>query len=109
MRIVILPTEVEASNFAAEFITEFINNNKNPVVGLATGGSVVMTYEALISKHQLGQVSFQETTTFNLDEYLGLAPNHAQSYRSYMNRTLFEHIDIDPSKTYVPELSLIHI
>ena len=103
MRIVILPTEVEASNFAAEFITEFINNNKNPVVGLATGGSVVMTYEALISRHQLGQVSFQETTTFNLDEYLGLAPNHAQSYRSYMNRKLFEHIDIDPSKTYVPE------
>ena len=37
MRIVILPTEVEASNFAAEFIAEFINNNKNPVVGMATG------------------------------------------------------------------------
>ncbi len=103
MRVVILPTKVEASNFAAQFIADFIKNNKNPVVGMATGGSVVLTYEALIAMHQLGEISFNETTTFNLDEYLGLPPNHSQSYRHYMNQKLFDHIDIDQSKTFIPE------
>jgi len=103
MRVVILPTEVEASNFAAQFIAEFIKNNKSPVVGMATGGSVVLTYEALIAMHQLEEISFNEATTFNLDEYLGLPPNHAQSYRNYMNQKLFDHIDIEPRNTFIPE------
>ena len=103
MRVVILPNEVEASNFACQFIADYINNNKNPVVGLATGSSVLLTYEALIKKHQLGELSFKETLTFNLDEYLGLPPNHVQSYRNYMNRKLFDHVDIDQNNTFVPE------
>ena len=103
MRVVILPTELEVSNFAAQFIVDYININENPVIGLATGGSVVLTYEALIDKHQLGEVSFNETTSFNLDEYLGLPPNHSQSYRNYMNQKLFDHINIKKSNTFIPE------
>ena len=59
MRVVILPTELEASNFAGQFIADYINNNKNPVVGLATGGSVLLTYDALINSHKEGKLSFK--------------------------------------------------
>jgi len=103
MRVVILPTKNEASDFAAQFISDFINENKSPVVGLATGSSVLLTYDALIRKYQLGQLSFKNTITFNLDEYIGLPQKHPQSYRHYMNQKLFDHIDIDQKNTFIPE------
>ena len=103
MRVVILPSENDASNFAAEFISDFINNKKNSVLGLATGSSVLSTYKALIKKYELRQLSFNKITTFNLDEYLGLTPDHNQSYRHYMNLKLFNHIDIDQKNTFIPE------
>jgi glucosamine-6-phosphate deaminase len=103
MRVVILPTEKEASDFAANFIEKFIAEKNNTVLGLATGGSVFSTYDALIRKYQNGRISFQNVVTFNLDEYVGLAPNHKQSYRHYMNKNLFDHIDINKKNTHIPE------
>ena len=103
MRVVILPSEKEASSFAAEFIENFIVDKENVTLGLATGSSVLLTYEALINKHRTNDLTFKNTTTFNLDEYVGLKPGHTQSYRHYMNNKLFNHIDIDKKNTYIPE------
>lgn len=103
MRVVILPNENEASNFAAVFIENFIIEKENVALGLATGSSVLLTYEALIKKNRTNSLSFINTTTFNLDEYVGLKPGHTQSYRHYMNNKLFNHIDIDKKNTYIPE------
>ena len=103
MRVVILQNEKEASSFAAEFIENFIVNKKNAVLGLATGSSVLLTYETLIKKHNSDGLSFKDITTFNLDEYVGLKPEHSQSYRHYMNNKLFNHIDIDKKNTNIPE------
>ena len=103
MRVVILPGEKEASSFAAEFIENFIVDKENVTLGLATGSSVLLTYEALINKHRSNNLTFKNTTTFNLDEYIGLKPGHSQSYRHYMNNKLFNHIDIDKKNTYIPE------
>ena len=103
MRVVILPTEGEASNFAGQFIADYMNNNKNPVVGLATGSSVLLTYKALIQRHKEGRLSFKNLVTFNLDEYVGLPLNHAQSYRNYMKKELFDHIDINQNNAFIPE------
>ena len=103
MRVVILPSEKEASSFAAEFIENFIVDKENVTLGLATGSSVLLTYEALINKHRSNNLTFKNTTTFNLDEYVGLKPGHTQSYRHYMNNKLFNHIDIDKKNTNIPE------
>jgi len=103
MRVVILPSEKEASSFAAEFIENFIVNKKNAALGLATGSSVLLTYKTLIKKHNSDGLSFKDITTFNLDEYVGLKPGHSQSYRHYMNNKLFNHIDIDKKNTNIPE------
>ncbi len=103
MRVVILPSEADASNFAAGFIEDYICEKQDAVLGLATGSSVLLTYETLIKKHQESTLSFQNITTFNLDEYVGLKRYHTQSYRYYMKQKLFNHIDIDQKNTYIPE------
>ena len=103
MRVVILKNEDEASNFTAEFIEKSIVEKENAVLGLATGSSVLLTYNALIKKYQSDLLSFKNVTTFNLDEYVGLSQGHEQSYRSYMNNKLFNHIDIDKKNTFIPE------
>ena len=80
-----------------------LHKKANSVLGLATGSSPLPMYRKLIAANQAQQVSFAEVTTFNLDEYLGLAADHSQSYRHFMNESLFNHIDIDKSHTHVPD------
>ncbi len=103
MRVVILPSELKASDFAAKLICEFISHKENAVLGLATGSSTVLTYKVLIEQCKKEQISFKKVSTFNLDEYIGLGPNHTQSYRHYMDSKLFNHIDINIKNTYIPE------
>jgi glucosamine-6-phosphate deaminase len=103
VRVVILPTEKEVSNFAADIIANLVKTKQNSVLGLATGSSVLLTYEALIEKYRKRELSFQNITSFNLDEYIDLKPNHSQSYRYYMNQKLFNHIDINKHNTFIPE------
>ena len=103
MRVVILPSELEASNFAANIIGKYISDKEKAVLGLATGSSTVLTYEALIKKYEQREISFKSVTTFNLDEYVDLEPGHPQSYRHYMNSKFFDHIDINYKNVFIPE------
>jgi glucosamine-6-phosphate deaminase len=72
------------------------------VLGLATGSTPVSVYAELVRLHREEGLSFRDVTTFNLDEYYPLPPEHAQSYRRFMRTHLFDHIDIDPARTHVP-------
>ena len=103
MRVVILPSELEAGTFIANIIVEFISHKENAVLGLATGNSIVLTYQALIEQYKDGKISFKKVTTFNLDEYIGLESNCEQSYRYYMDNKLFNHLDINKKNTHIPE------
>ena len=73
------------------------------MLGLATGSTPIGTYENLIARNRAGDLSFREVRTVNLDEYKGLAPTHDQSYRYFMQTNLFDHIDILPENTNVPD------
>ena len=86
MRVVILPTELEASNFAGQFIADYINEKNNPVIGLATGGSVLLTYEALINSIKKGSLALERLVTFNLDEYIGLSQIIIKAIDNYMKK-----------------------
>lgn len=90
------------SRRAANLISAEVIYRPNCVLGLATGASPVGTYRQLIQWNQRGDFSFQEVRTINLDEYKGLAPDHPQSYRYFMQANLFDHVDIDPRNTFVP-------
>lgn len=92
----------ELSTKAAEVIIEKIKATENPVIGLATGSTPERTYELLVEKYNNGEVSFKDVTTFNLDEYVGLDPEHINSYHRFMNERLFDHVDIDKNNTYLP-------
>ena len=97
-------TDYEAmSRRAANLISAEVIRRPDCVLGLATGSTPVGTYKQLAAWNQRGDFSFKEVHTVNLDEYKGLAPTHDQSYRYFMQENLFNHIDIDPANTYVPD------
>ncbi len=79
-----------------------IQLSRHCVLGLATGSSPVGLYEELVKSCNRGIVSFKNTTTFNLDEYVGLPEDHPESYHTYMREHLFRHVDLDPERTHIP-------
>ncbi len=90
------------SRKAAAIIAAEVIAKPNCVLGLATGSSPVGTYKNLIEWCKNGDLDFSEVTSINLDEYTGLDGSNDQSYRYFMNHNLFDHINIDKSKTFVP-------
>ncbi len=103
MEIVICPDPEAASAIAAEIVVRYLQQqHSQPVLGLATGSTPVPLYRILVRRHQQGKLSFRQCITFNLDEYVGLAPSHPQSYRQYMQQQLFAWVDIDPANTHIP-------
>jgi glucosamine-6-phosphate deaminase len=86
---------------AASFISDIVKHKENPVIGLATGSTPLETYSKLVSLYISNQISFANTTTFNLDEYYGLPGEHDQSYRHFMNKNLFDKLDVKPWNTHV--------
>lgn len=92
----------EASIKAAEIIRDVILAKEDAVLGLATGSTPIATYQKLVEMNKNGEISFKKIKTVNLDEYIGLKPDHDQSYRYFMDDNLFNHIDIDKNNTHVP-------
>lgn len=90
------------SQRAAYFIASEIYRDPACVLGLATGSTVLGTYERLTRWVRGGYLSFRNVHTINLDEYRGLSPEHEQSYRYYMRVNLFDNVDIDPAYTHIP-------
>ncbi|MGO2344072.1 glucosamine-6-phosphate deaminase [Vibrio litoralis] len=99
MRLIPLENANEVGLWSARYIVNKINKF-NPtedhpfVLGLPTGGTPLNTYKQLIKLHKDGEVSFKHVVTFNMDEYVGLASDHPESYRSFMYENFFSHIDI---------------
>jgi glucosamine-6-phosphate deaminase len=86
----------------AALIRERQREGRGVVLGLATGSTPVSVYAELVRLHREEKLSFANVTTFNLDEYCPLSPEHAQSYRRFMRTHLFDHVDLDPARTHVP-------
>lgn len=93
----------DMSRKAANIISAQIIMKPDCVLGLATGSSPIGTYEQLIEWYKKGDLDFSGVTTINLDEYKGLSPENDQSYRYFMNTNLFNHVNIDMSRTFVPD------
>ena len=103
MRVYITKDYDELSQRAARIIADVVKQKPDAVLGLATGSSPVGMYNELIRMHKEQGLDFSKVTTFNLDEYYGLAPDHDQSYYYFMNENLFNHINIDQKNVHVPD------
>ena len=103
MRIFIEKDYDAMSRRMAQIIAAEITHNPACVLGLATGSTPEGAYKYLVDWHKQGCLSFQDVLSVNLDEYVGLAPTHGQSYRYFMQSNLFDHVDIVPENTRVPD------
>ena len=90
------------SRKAANIVSAQVILNPASVLGLATGSTPIGMYKQLITWYKKNDLDFAQVKSANLDEYVGLPPTHDQSYRYFMQTNLFDHINIDPASTNVP-------
>lgn len=102
MKFIKVDSYEELSKIAGNIIAAQIILKPNCVLGLATGSTPIGTYEDLIKKYEAGDLDFSQVKTVNLDEYVGISPENEQSYRYFMNKHLFDKVNIDMENTYVP-------
>ena len=93
------------SQLAALEIKKKIQKGNQVNLGLPTGGTPIGMYKELVNDSHL---DWWNVTTFNLDEYMGIDPNHSESYKNFMNRNLFDHIDIDRFNVWFPSLEKVY-
>ena len=103
MKLIICKNYDEVSAAAAEIVADVMKANPACVLGLATGSTPVGMYKKLIEKNAAGEIDFSAVTTVNLDEYYPISPDNDQSYRYFMNENLFNHVNIDKARTFVPD------
>ena len=88
---------------AAKIVSGQLYLKPQSVLGLATGSTPVGLYDKLVQLHETGGLDFSEVTTVNLDEYKGLPRTDPQSYYAFMRANLFDHINIRPERTHIPD------
>jgi len=103
MKVVIVRDKEEMGKRAAALIAEQMRAKPHFVLGLATGSTPLPLYQELIRLNKARKLDFSTTATFNLDEYVGVPPTHNQSYRYFMNKNLFDRINICKAATHVPD------
>ena len=104
--VAVYPRSLEAARAVAGEIAELIRarpaEKRGVVLGLATGSTPISLYAELVRLHREEGLSFANVTTFNLDEYYPLPPEHPQSYRRFMRTHLFDHVNLDPARCHLP-------
>lgn len=102
MKILILDNPDRAAELAARDILNALRQKPDLVLGLATGSTPIGIYSVLVTAHRDHGVDFSRVSTFNLDEYLGLPPEHEQSFRYFMQKHLFDGLNIPARQIHFP-------
>jgi glucosamine-6-phosphate deaminase len=105
MKLLVYPDAELASRAAADLLIKTIETARASrglaVLGLATGATPERVYALLVERHRMGTLSFRDVTTYNLDEYYPISPLDPRSYRAYMHRCLFSHVDLPAHQAHV--------
>uniref|UniRef100_A0A832DIK3 Glucosamine-6-phosphate deaminase n=1 Tax=Ignavibacterium album TaxID=591197 RepID=A0A832DIK3_9BACT len=102
MLVIIKENYQQMSVEAARQVASLIRKKPDCVIGFATGSTPLGLYKELIRLHKDEGLDFSKVVSFNLDEYVGLAPTHPESYHYFMWENLFKHININPSNVHIP-------
>jgi glucosamine-6-phosphate deaminase len=103
MRARVFPDYEAMSAATADAVARRLGEDPSTVLLLPTGTTPLGMYRRLVDLHRLGEISFSQATFFNLDEYLGLVPDHPASYHVYMEEHFYGLIDADPTRIFVPD------
>jgi glucosamine-6-phosphate deaminase len=98
----IAPDAATAAEHTALLLVAALHAGNGSTLGLATGATMIPVYGALVAAYNADEVSFRDAVTFNLDEYVGLGPDQPGSFHRFMRRHLFDHVDITPALTHIP-------
>ncbi len=96
--VVILESADAAGSLAADYISRLVLANPGAVLGLATGSTPLTTWRALATRH----LDLSRVRGFALDEYVGLAAGHPESYRAVITREVVAPLGLDPALVHVP-------
>jgi glucosamine-6-phosphate deaminase len=102
MEILVIKDYEEMAQKGGEILYHEIKKNREITLGLATGATPIGVYNHLLKMHEEKPLEVSALTTFNLDEYIGLAPESKNSYHFYMNNYLFEPIGISKMQSHLP-------
>jgi glucosamine-6-phosphate deaminase len=100
VRINVFTNERQLARSLALRIAARLRQTPRLALGLATGRTPLPLYEELAALHAAGQTDYRQATTFNLDEFVGLAADHPGSYRSYMREHLFRHVNVPARRVH---------
>ncbi|MGA2080739.1 MAG: glucosamine-6-phosphate deaminase [Holophaga sp.] len=103
MEVLIRPDPEQAALLAARIIAKELRAKPALVLGLATGRTMERVYDCLARLHRDDGLDFSRCRTFNLDEYIGIPPEHPGSYRTYMEAHLFSQVNLDAGSTHLPD------
>lgn len=103
MLVVLKTNYEEVGREAARIVAGALRSKPNLVLGLATGSTPLGLYKELIALHRDHSLDFSRATSFNLDEYLGLAPSHPQSYHYFMEQNFFSQVNLPRDRAHVPD------
>lgn len=102
MELIIQRDKDAAARLVARIVAHEIRTNPRAVLGLATGSTMEAVYQHLVQMHRAAGLDFSGVSTFNLDEYVGLAADDPHSYRYFMNQHLFHQVNINLANTHLP-------
>ena len=103
MELIIQRDKEAAALLAARIVANEVRANPRAVLGLATGSTMEAVYRHLVRMHREQKLDFSKCSTFNLDEYVGLATTNSNSYRYFMNKHLFMQVNIKLENTHLPD------
>lgn len=86
----------------SKLLIERIQQKPNIVLGLATGSTMEPVYGNFVQRIKQDNIDLSQVRSFNLDEYIGLPPEHAQSYHFFMNENLFSLVNLKPEQLHLP-------
>jgi glucosamine-6-phosphate deaminase len=102
VKVLILESAEAAAARVSEIVAARLAARPATVLGLATGETMRPVYARLVALHREGRADFARVTTFNLDEYVGVAPEHPASFHAFMRETLFDHVNLRPGRGHLP-------
>src|SRR5882724_3495381 len=103
MLVVLKRDQEEVGRCAAHFVANAIRKKASLTLGLATGTTMVGVYRELVRLHREKHLDFSSVTTFNLDEYIGLSPEHTESFHHSMHDHFFSHVNEDPRNIHIAD------
>lgn len=102
MKVIVCKDYAEMSKKAYEYVKDVIVNKKDAILGLATGSTPEGLYKEMVEDYKAGNTSYEDVSSYNLDEYVGIEQSHPESYYSFMHKHLFDQVDIQEKNTHLP-------